>query len=73
MTPTVQGMLTAILERLDMASKAVEAMKFGMRECPPEFSGSVAHKAIWLAGFMRGYRHSEDQHREALDTGTDLS
>lgn len=63
----------AILERPDMASKAVDAMRFGMRECPPEFSGSVAHKAIWLAGFMRGHRHSEEEHRKALDSGPDLS
>lgn len=45
-------------------SKAVQAMRSGMNLCPDEFKGSSALRAVWLAGFMRGYRFKQDEIQE---------
>lgn len=42
-------------------SKAVQAMRAGMKLCPDEYKGSTVLKAVWLAGFMRGYRFKQDE------------
>jgi len=42
-------------------SKAVDALREGMKLCPPEFSTSTALKAVWLAGFITGYRYKQEE------------
>lgn len=42
-------------------SRAVKAMRAGMGLVPEEWKGSLPLKAVWLAGFMRGYRFHQEE------------
>jgi len=45
-------------------SKAAQAMRAGMRLCPDEYKQSMPLKAVWLAGFMCGYRFKQEEPAE---------
>lgn len=47
-------------------SKDIQAMRAGMDICPDEYKGHVALKAVWLAGFMRGYRFKQEEQADEL-------
>ncbi|NYF29061.1 hypothetical protein [Microbacterium sp. JAI119] len=47
-------------------SNAIQAMRAGMDICPDEHKGHVALKAVWLAGFMRGYRFKQEEQADEL-------
>lgn len=49
-------------------SRAVKAMRSGMGLVPEEWKGHATLKAVWLAGFMRGYRFRQE---EDLEQGGD--